>query len=67
MTLGPLFKYLEDLDVLKKIEHFEVCTEMKLPVLQCINQYTQFRTMFLWEKMRIIFSKVSALDFSIFF
>lgn len=67
VTLGPPFKYLEDLDVLKKIGHFEVCTEMKLTVLQCISQYTQFRTMFLWEKMRIIFSKVSALDFSIFF
>lgn len=40
---------------------------MKLTVLQCISQYTQFRTMFLWEKMRIIFSKVIALDFSIFF
>lgn len=49
MTLGPLFKYLEDLDVLKKIGHFEVCTEMKLPVLQCINQYTQFRTVSVGE------------------
>lgn len=36
---------------------------MKLPMLQCTNQYAQFRVMFLWEeKIRIIYSEVSVLN-----